>query len=140
MVHLKYMNYLQELEVNTRVVIAFLWTSMLFIFAYVDIFGFFRADVLKDALAGKVFIFEANQIFFLFTTVYIVIPSLMVFLTLVLKAYIARLTNIIFPVLYIVTIIGAIAGESWWYFILGSVLEIVLLITIILYAWKWPRS
>ena len=83
---------------------------------------------------------SANQIFFLFTTVYIVIPSLMVFLTLVLKAYIARLTNIIFPVLYIVTIIGAIAGESWWYFILGSVLEIVLLITIILYAWKWPRS
>jgi Family of unknown function (DUF6326) len=133
------MKNLQELEVNTRVVIAFLWTSMLFIFAYVDIFGFFRADVLEDALAGKVFIFEANQMFFLFTTLYIVIPSLMVFLTVMLKAALARITNIIFPFLYIITIIGAMAGETWWYFLLGSALEIILLITIIIYAWKWPQ-
>jgi Family of unknown function (DUF6326) len=133
------MNNLQELNVNTRIVIAFLWTAMLFIFAYVDIFGFFRADVLQNALSGKVFIFEANQIFFLLTTFYVVIPSLMVFLTLVLKANIAKITNIIFPLLYIVTIVGAMVGETWWYFILGSVLEIILLIVIIMYAWKWPR-
>ena len=43
------MNNLQELKVNIRIVIAFLWTAMLFIFSYVDIFGFFRADVLQDA-------------------------------------------------------------------------------------------
>ena len=107
------MNKLQELKVNTRIVIAFLWTAMLFIFAYVDIFGFFRADVLEDALAGRVFVFEANQIFFLLTTVYIVIPSLMVFLTLVLKANVAKITNIIFPLLYIATIAGALVDESW---------------------------
>ncbi len=133
------MNNLQELKINTRIVIAFLWTSMLFIFAYVDIFGFFRADVLEDALAGKVFIFEANQVFFLLTTMYVVIPSLMVFLTLVLKAHIAKITNIIFALLYILTILGAMAEETWWYFLLGSALEIILLITIIIYAWKWPR-
>lgn len=134
------MNTLQELKINTRLVIASLWTAMLFIFAYVDIFGFFRADVLQDALNGKVFVFEANQLFFLFTTIYIVIPSLMVFLTLVLKANIAKITNIIFPLLYIVTIAGAMIDESWWYFLLGSALEIILLITIIMYAWKWPRN
>lgn len=132
------MNKLQELKVNTRIVIAFLWTAMLFIFAYVDIFGFFRADVLEDALAGRVFVFEANQIFFLLTTVYIVIPSLMVFLTLVLKANVAKITNIIFPLLYIATIAGALVDESWWYFLLGSALEIIFLITIIVYAWKLP--
>ncbi len=133
------MNNLQELKVNIRIVIAFLWTAMLFIFAYVDIFGFFRADVLQDALNGKVFIFEANQTFFLLTTIYILIPSLMVFLTLVLKATIAKLANIILSLLYIVTIAGAMVGESWWYFLLGSALEIILLLVIIIYAWKWPR-
>ncbi len=133
------MKNLQELEVNTRIVIAFIWTSMLFIFAYVDIFGFFRADVLEDALAGRVFIFEANQIFFLLTTIYVVIPSLMVFLTLILKAKFAKITNIIFPILYIVTIAGAMIEETWWYFLIGSSLEIILLITIVMYAWKWPR-
>lgn len=133
------MDNLQELKVSTRVIISFLWTAMLFIFAYVDIFGFFRADVLEAALAGKVFIFEANQTFFLLTTVYITVPSLMVFLTLVLKAKIAKLTNIILSLLYIVTIVGAMVDESWLYFQLGSVLEIILLVTIIMYAWKWPR-
>ena len=133
------MNNLQELKVNTRIVRAFLWTAMLFIFAYVDIFGFFRADVLQDALNGKVFIFEANQTFFLLTTIYILIPSLMVFLTLVLKATIAKLANITLSLLYIVTIAGAMVGESWWYFLLGSALEIILLLAIIIYTWKWPR-
>lgn len=132
------MNNLQELKVNTRIVIAFLWTAMLFIFAYVDIFGFFRADVLQDALNGKVFIFEANQTFFLLITIYILIPSLMVFLTLVLKATIAKLANIILSFLYIVTIAAAMVGESWWYFLLGSALEIMLLLAIIIYAWTWP--
>ena len=134
------MNNLQELKVNTRLVIASLWTAMLFIFAYVDIFGFFRADVLQAALAGKVFIFEANQIFFLLTTIYIVIPSLMVFLTLVLKANVAKWANIIISLLYIVTIVGAMIEETWLYFLLGSALEIILLITIVIYAWKWPRN
>lgn len=133
------MNNLQELKINTRIVIAFLWTAMLFIFAYVDIFGFFRADVLQDALAGKVFVFDANQTFFLLTTLYITIPSLMVFFTLVLKASISKWANIIIPVLYIITIAGAMVDETWLYFLLGSALEIVLLITIIMYAWKWPR-
>ena len=85
------------------------------------------------------FIFEANQTFFLLTTIYILIPSLMVFLTLVLKATIAKLANIILSLLYIVTIAGAMVGESWWYFLLGSALEIILLLAIIIYAWKWPR-
>jgi hypothetical protein len=134
------MNNLQELKVNTRTVIASLWVSMLFVFAYVDIFGFFRADVLQSALDGKVFIFEANQIFFLLTTIYILIPSLMVFLTFVLKAKIARLVNIFLSLLYIVTIVGAMIEETWWYFLMGSVVEIVLLLILIMYAWKWPKE
>ncbi len=33
---------LQDTKVNTKVVLSGLWISMLFVFAYVDIFGFFR--------------------------------------------------------------------------------------------------
>ncbi len=134
------MNELHDFKMNTRVVIASLWISMLFVFAYVDIFAFFRADVLQNALAGKVFIFEANQLFFLFTTIYILIPSLMVFLTLVLKPKIAQIANLVLPVLYTITIAGSMVGETWFYFLLGSVVEIVLLLTIMNYAWKWPKQ
>ena len=57
---------------------------MLFVFAYVDIFGFYRADVLDAALDGKVATtpFTVNQMFLTFTLSYILLPTLMVVLSL----------------------------------------------------------
>jgi hypothetical protein len=36
-----------------RIILSTLWTSMLFVFAYVDIFGFWRADVIRPGSASK---------------------------------------------------------------------------------------
>ena len=132
-------NY-DEQPVNTRIKIAGLWASMLFVFAYVDIFGLFRKDVLENALAGKVFTFEVNQMFLLLTTVYILIPCIMLVLTLVLKAKTSRMLNIVISSVYILTIIGGVVGESWLYYIVGSVVEVLLLATIVLFAVKWPKT
>ena len=38
--------------VNVRVKIAALWTSMLFVFAYVDLFGLYRPDIQASVQAG----------------------------------------------------------------------------------------
>lgn len=122
--------------VNPRIVIASLWTVMLFVFAYVDIFGFFRADILQAALAGKVAIFAVNQTFLALTTLYIVLPSLMIFLTLVLQPGFNRLLNIILAVIYAVSIIGSCIGETWAYYLIGSAIEVVLLATIVWRSWK----
>ncbi len=113
---------------------------MLFVYAYVDIFSLFRADVLQNALEGNVFVFEANQLFFLLTTIYILIPSCMVFLTLVLKARVSRMMNLILPTVYILTIAGSMVGETWLYYLLGSVVEILLLSALVWFAWKWPKQ
>jgi hypothetical protein len=53
---------------------------MLFVFAYVDIFGFWRADVIRGALAKKVpgSGFVIDQRFLLLTTIYILILALMI--------------------------------------------------------------
>ena len=45
---------LHDTKVDVKVVLCGLWISMLFVFAYVDIFGLWRADVINGALAGKV--------------------------------------------------------------------------------------
>ena len=134
------MNDLNELKVNTRIIIASLWVVMLFMYAYIDIFAFFRADVLQNALDGKVFVFEANQLFFLLTTIYILIPSSMIFLTLVLSSKFAKVINIFLPMLYIITIAGSMVGETWVYYLLGSVAEIIVLAVLIGYAWRWPKK
>jgi hypothetical protein len=134
------MNNLSVLPVNSRVVMASLWVVMLFVYAYVDIFGLFRADILQNALEGKVFVFEANQLFFFLTTIYILIPSSMVYLTLVLKPSFAKILNLVIPALYIFTIAGSMVGETWMYYLLGSVVEIAVLVVLMFHAWKWPHE
>jgi hypothetical protein len=125
--------------VNVRIKISALWTSMLFIFVYVDLFTFYRADFRADVEAGTVGGFTVNQSFLLATTAYVVIPSLMVFLTLILRPGIARITNVALSVIYALTIVSGAIGE-WNYYILGSALEVVALAAIASYAWTWPKE
>jgi Family of unknown function (DUF6326) len=131
----------QDAKLDVKLVLSGLWISMLFIFAYVDIFGFWRADVINGALAGKVPgpDFKINQAFLAFTTIYIVLPSLMVVFTLVAPARVNRNANIVASLLYAVSVIVSVIGETWTYYILGSVLEVILLLSIARVAWMWPR-
>ena len=111
---------------------------MLFVFAYVDIFGLFRPDFRADIEAGVVGGFTVNQTFLLVTTIYIVIPSLMVFGALVLRPRINRIANIALSTIYTMTIIAGAVGE-WSYYVFGSVVEIALLAAIFHYARTWPK-
>ncbi|HSP76662.1 MAG TPA: DUF6326 family protein [Cryobacterium sp.] len=130
----------RDTQIDVKLVLCALWITMLFVFAYVDIFGFFRADVLNATLDGKVATtgFTINQVFLVFTLIYILVPVLMVVLSLVLKPRVNRITNIVVSVLYIVTIIAATIGETWVYYVIGSFIEVVLLLVIARTAWKWP--
>ena len=130
----------RDTQVDVKLVLCALWIAMLFVFAYVDIFGFLRADVLNAALDGKVATtgFTINQVFLIFTLIYILLPALMVVLSLLLKPRVNRIINIVVSVLYIITIIGSAIGEKWAYYFLGSFIEVILLVAIARTAWKWP--
>jgi len=131
----------QNTPVNVKVVLSALWVAMLFVFAYVDMFGFFRADVLNAALEGEVGStgLAVNQVFLTATLIYILIPSLMVVLSLVFTPRANRITNITVSLLYTATILGSCIGETWAYYLIGSAAEAVLLLAIARTAWKWPR-
>lgn len=125
-------------NVNVRIKISGLWTAMLFVFAYVDIFSLYRPDFRADIEAGRVGGFSVGQTFLLGTTIYIMIPSLMVFAALVLRPGVNRLVNVALSTIYALTIIAGAIGE-WNYYILGSAIEVALLASISYYAWTWPR-
>jgi Family of unknown function (DUF6326) len=125
--------------VNVRMKISALWTSMLFVFAYVDLFSLYRPDFRADLEAGEINGFTVNQSFVLGTTAYVVIPSLMVFLSLILRPRVNRIANIALSVMYALTIIAAAIGE-WNFFILGSAIEVMLLAAIVYYTWTWPTE
>ena len=125
--------------VNTRIKLSALWASMLFVFAYVDLFSLYREDFRADIEAGEISGFTIGQTFLLATVVYIAIPSLMVFATLVMPARLNRVVSVVLSALYALTIAGGAVGE-WNYYILGSVLEVGLLGLIGYYAWTWPHA
>ena len=129
----------EPFRVNVRIKISALWTAMLFVFAYVDIFGFFRADVRADVEAGVVGGFTVNETFLLATTIYVVIPSLMLFGALVLRPRVNRIGNMALSIIYALTIIAGAVGE-WNYYILGSAVEVALLAAIFHYARTWPKT
>ena len=124
--------------VDVRFQLSALWTSILFIFAYVDLFSLYRPDVRAGLDAGMVAVFDVSETFLLSVTLYVAIPSLMVFLCLVMAPRVNRIANITIAVLYAITIAGAAIGE-WHYYVFGSVLEVILLCWIVVRAYKWPR-
>jgi len=130
---------LEESKVNVRIKISALWAAMLFVFVYVGLFSLYRPDFRADIEAGEIAGFTIGQGFLLGTTVYILIPSLMLFLALVLRTRINRISNIALGIVYALTIIGASIGE-WSYWILGSTVEVGLLGAIVYYAWTWPKA
>ena len=130
---------LEDEQIGVRLKISALWIAMLFLLAYGDIFGFFRAGLIEDVIAGEVSGIEITQVFLFAVSVYIAIASVMVFLTLVLKPRVDRWTNIVLPILYIVSIGASVIGEDWTYFYFLSIAESALLLLIIWYAWTWPK-
>lgn len=130
---------LVPLAVNVRIKIAALWTAVLFVFAYVDILSFYRADVRADIESGVISGFAVDQVFLLATTIYVAIPSVMVIATLVLRPRASRIVNIALGVPFALTIVVGAVGQ-WGYYIFGSLLEVAFLAGIVYYAWTWPRS
>jgi Family of unknown function (DUF6326) len=126
-------------NVNVRIKISALWTSMLFVFAYVDLFSLYRPDFRADLEAGEVGGFDVDRPFLLGTTVYVVIPSLMVFCALILRPRVNRIANIALAITYALTIIAGAIGE-WGYYVLGSAVEVALLAGVVYYSWTWPRE
>ena len=115
---------------------------MVLVFAYVDIFGFYRADVLEAALDGTIATtaFVVNQTFLLATLGYILIPTLMVTVSLVLRPRANRIVTIVVALIYALTIVGSCIGETWSYYLVGSAVEVILLAVIVRTAWTWPTS
>jgi len=70
--------------VDVRLRISALWIATLFVFAYVDLFTLYRPDVRADLPDERLAAFDINQAFLFGVTLYVVITSLMVYLTLVM--------------------------------------------------------
>ncbi|KFD43252.1 hypothetical protein L603_005300000090 [Cellulosimicrobium cellulans J34] len=132
---------LDDRPVPVRAKLAAVWTSFMFLYAYVDILGFYTPGVVADILDGKVFTFDLSQTFSISALTLMAVPILMVTLSLTLPARASRTANLVVAALYVpVTVFNVAGGFYLYYYGLGVVLELVLLALVVRYAWTWPRT
>jgi hypothetical protein len=131
---------LEDVKLDVKLKIAALWATMMLLFAYGDIYSNFKPGYIQELMGGTILSMgiQIDQGFLMFAIIYVTIPSLMVFLSLVLKPQINRWVNIVLATVYAVSILYFCIGETWAYYIFASILEIACLLMIVRYAWKWP--
>ena len=129
---------LEDIMVNMK--LAALWASMMFFYIYVDYFGLHMPGHLQNILAGKVFVFDITQVFLLTALVLTTIPALMIFLSVALPAKVNRWTNMIVAAVWIPYTLFNLVGEFWMHMVYGAVVEVILQLLIIRYAWKWTEQ
>ena len=131
---------LEDIKVNVKLKLAALWASFMFLYIYVDYFGLYMPDHIKNILAGKMWVIDITPVILLAALASVTIPALMIFLSIALSAKVNRWTNIIVAAVYIPYTLFNLAGEAWIHMMFGAAVEVVLLLLIILYAWKWPKQ
>jgi hypothetical protein len=131
---------LDDRKIDVKIKLAGLWTSVMFCYVYADYFGLYRTGALQGMLAGKMGpLGPATQGVLLGTSVLLAIPSAMIFFSLALRPTANRWLNVVFGVLYtLVNLTNLTSG--WAFYIFFGVVEIVLTLLIVWYAWSWPRS
>ena len=131
---------LEDLRMPVQAKLAAAWTSFMFLYAYVDILGFFKPGTIDAILVGVVWEFDVSQVFVMVALSLMAVPILMVFLSMTLPARANRLMNLIVAPIYVVVSAFNALGESWTYFYGLSIgLEVLLLAFILRSAWTWPR-
>lgn len=135
----KPMTILEDRQVPVQAKLAAAWTSLMFLIIYLDYFHLYMPGSIEDIRAGRVFVFDITQGFLVAGLAVVTIPALMIFLSIALPAKANRWTNIIVSVVNIPALLFNLAGAAWLHMIFGAVVEVVLLLLIIRYAWKWPQ-
>lgn len=130
---------LEDVTISIKLKLAMLWTSLMFLIIYLDYFHLYMPGKIEDILKGRVFVFDITQGFLLVALALVATPALMIFLSVALPAKVNRWANIIIAAINIPLILFNLAGEAWGHMVAGALIQVVLLILIVQYAWKWPR-
>lgn len=130
----------EDARVDPKLKLSALWAATTFCYIYGDYFELYVPGKLASMLEEKMGpLGPVTQGVLLGTSILLAIPSVMVFLSLVLKPRFNRPINIVLGALYSVIMIAAIQ-RAWIFYKFFGVVEIALTAAIVWYAWKWPRA
>jgi hypothetical protein len=127
----------EDVKINVKMKLSALWVALMLIYIYADILSLFKAGAIEKMMEGFMGPFPVTQGSLLSASILMMIPAGMVFLSLTLKLAVNRWLNIIMGILYTFVNIGNLMGETWAFYISFGIVEILLTILIVGFAWNW---
>ena len=131
---------LEDVKIDVKIKLAFLWVALSFLYIYNDIFTLLQAGNIAQLINGEIDGIQFNQMVLFGSAVLMAIPIFMVILSLTMKANVNRKVNISLGIFHEVVLVSSLLapGELWAYYALYMIFEGLFLALIIWYAWKWP--
>jgi len=127
----------QDYPIPLKIKLAGLWTSVMFCYLYGDYFGLYRTGDLEHIINGTMGPLGQITEGKLAAVSLIMIPScLMICLSLLLRPVFNRILNLFFGVFYTLLMMITMPG-AWLFYILYGLVEMILTIHIVWYAWHW---
>ena len=130
---------LEDMNVNVKLKISALWIAVMFLFIYVDYFALYIPGIIVDLLAGETGGLPIDQIFLILSLSSMMIPSLMIFLSLALKAKVNRWLNIIVGAVFSIAALAAIVMsllDNPSVVMINAVTGLVWTVLVVWIAWK----
>lgn len=131
---------LQVAPVSVRIKLSSLWVSVMFCFIYADYFELYVPGKLQEMLNGKMALGEVTQAMLVGTATMMIVPSLMIFCSVALRAAASRILNVVVGTVYAAIMLVILSEGPWAYYALFAAVELVLLCGVVWIAWRWPRT
>lgn len=135
------MQQLIDKPVDIKLKLSGLWVSTLFCFIYCDYFELYTTGKLEGMIAGDLGpLGQVSQGVLLGMSTVIIVPCLMVALTIMLKAGISRILNIIVSLAFVIMMAFLTYEAGWYFYKMYAAVETMLVATIAWQAWNWPKQ
>jgi hypothetical protein len=132
---------LKDAKINIKIKLSVLWVTLMLFYIYADILGFYTPGNIEKVVSGEIGGMQISEGFLFAMANWMAIPSLMVFLSLTLKANANRWVNIIAGIASIIALFAIFfVGEFSARYTFQTVIEGVLIALIMWHAWKWPAQ
>jgi hypothetical protein len=131
---------LEDVKVNVKVKLALFWVALMFFYIYNDLLSMFKPGTVEELFGGSLEGIVFTQELLFGAALLMALPSVMIVLSLTLKAKMNRLVNIIVGIFHIIVLVSTLfVGEVLWaFYAMYMVFEAVFIILIVWTAWKWP--
>lgn len=131
---------LEDLKINVKLVLSALWASVMFLYIYGDYFELYVPQKVEGLLHGQNLLNTPYKL--LFATIILTAPSLMIFISLMLKPKWNRALNIFIGVLLTLftLLVGSLSFTEWKiFYVMLSFFESIITSIIVWKAWHWPK-